>query len=340
MSLQKLQDTARDLVADDKGLLAMDESIPTCNKRFAVLGISQTVETRRAYREMIVTTPDLGECISGVILYDETIRQTKKDGTPFVKVIADAGIIPGIKVDTGAKAMAGHPGEKITEGLDGLRERLKEYFQMGARFAKWRAVISMGDAIPSRGCVEANAQALARYAALCQEAGLVPVVEPEVLMEGEHTLERCGEITEEVLQTVFNQLYIQRVALEGMILKPNMVLPGLTCPKQRSVDEVAEATVKRLLRAVPAAVPGVAFLSGGQSSDLASARLNAMNVSFRSRLPWALAFSFARAIQQPALEIWQGKEENVTAAQKAMYHRALCNRAARRGEYNVAMEKT
>jgi fructose-bisphosphate aldolase class I len=275
-----------------------------------------------------------------VILYDETIRQTKKDGTPFVKVIADAGIIPGIKVDTGAKAMAGHPGEKITEGLDGLRERLKEYFQMGARFAKWRAVISMGDAIPSRGCVEANAQALARYAALCQEAGLVPVVEPEVLMEGEHTLERCGEITEEVLQTVFNQLYIQRVALEGMILKPNMVLPGLTCPKQRSVDEVAEATVKCLLRAVPAAVPGVAFLSGGQSSELASARLNTMNVRFRSRLPWALAFSFARAIQQPALEIWQGKEENVTAAQKALYHRALCNRAARRGEYNTAMEKT
>ena len=340
MSLQKIIDTARKLVADDKGLLAMDESIPTCNKRFAVLGIPQTVETRRAYREVIMTTPDLGECISGVILYDETIRQTKKDGTPFVKVIADAGIIPGIKVDTGAKAMAGHPGEKITEGLDGLRERLKEYFQMGARFAKWRAVISMGDAIPSRGCVEANAQALARYAALCQEAGLVPVVEPEVLMEGEHTLERCGEITEEVLQTVFNQLYIQRVALEGMILKPNMVLPGLTCPKQRSVDEVAEATVKCLLRAVPAAVPGVAFLSGGQSSELASARLNTMNVRFRSRLPWALAFSFARAIQQPALEIWQGKEENVTAAQKALYHRALCNRAARRGEYNTAMEKT
>ena len=340
MSLQNLQDTARLLVADDKGLLAMDESNPTCNKRFAVLGIPQTVEARRAYRDMIVTTPGLGECISGVILYDETIRQTKKDGTPFVKVIADAGIIPGIKVDTGAKAMAGHPGEKITEGLDGLRERLKEYFQMGARFAKWRAVISMGDAIPSRGCVEANAQALARYAALCQEAGLVPVVEPEVLMEGEHTLERCGEITEEVLQTVFNQLYTQRVALEGMILKPNMVLPGLKCPKQSSVDEAAEATVKCLLRAVPAAVPGVAFLSGGQSSELASARLNAMNVRFRSRLPWALAFSFARAIQQPALEIWQGKEENVTAAQKALYHRALCNRAARRGVYNTAMEKT
>jgi fructose-bisphosphate aldolase class I len=340
MNLQKLIDTARALVADDKGLLAMDESTPTCNKRFAVLGISQTAETRRAYREMIVTTPGLGEYISGVILYDETIRQTKKDGTPFVKVIADAGIIPGIKVDTGAKAMAGHPGEKITEGLDRLREHLKEYFQMGARFAKWRAVISMGDAIPSRGCVEANAQALARYAALCQEAGLVPIVEPEVLMEGEHTLERCGEITEEVLQTVFNHLYTQRVTLEGLILKPNMVLPGLTCPKQRSVDEVAEATVKCLLRAVPAAVPGVAFLSGGQSSELASARLNAMNVRFRPRLPWALTFSFARAIQQPALEIWHGKEENVTAAQKALYHRAMCNRAARRGEYNVAMEKT
>ena len=339
MSLQKLIDTARVLISNDKGLLAMDESIQTCNKRFAVLGIPQTVEARRAYREVIVTTPDLGECISGVILYDETIRQRKKDGNPFVKVIADAGIIPGIKVDTGAKAMAGHPGEKITEGLDGLRDRLKEYFQMGARFAKWRAVISVGDAIPSRGCIEANAQSLARYAALCQETGLVPIVEPEVLMEGEHTLERCGEITEEVLQTVFNQLYTQRVAFEGMILKPNMVVPGLTCVTQRSVDEVAEATVKCLLRAVPAAIPGVAFLSGGQSSELASARLNAMNVRFRSRLPWALAFSFARAIQQPALEIWQGKEENVTVAQKALYHRALCNRAARRGEYNASKDK-
>jgi fructose-bisphosphate aldolase class I len=338
MSLQKLIDTARKLVADDKGLLAMDESIPTCNKRFAVLGIPQTVETRRAYREMIVTTHGLGECISGAILYDETIRQLKKDGTPFVKVITDAGIMPGIKVDTGAKAMAGHPGEKITEGLDGLRERLKEYFQMGARFAKWRAVITIGDAIPSRGCIEANAQALARYAALCQESGLVPIVEPEVLMEGEHTLERCGEITEEVLQTVFNQLYAQRVTLEGMILKPNMVLPGLTCPKQQSVVEVADATVKCLLRAVPAAIQGIAFLSGGQSSELASARLNAMNVRFRSRLPWALAFSFARAIQQPALEIWQGREENVTAAQKALYHRAVCNRAARRGEYNASKD--
>ena len=246
------------------------------------------MEARRAYRELIVTTPGLGESISGAILYDETIRQQKQDGTPFVKVITDAGIIPGIKVDTGAKDLAGHPGEKITEGLDGLRERLAEYSQMGARFAKWRAVIALGDGIPSRGCIEANAQALARYAALCQEAGLVPVVEPEVLMDGEHTLERCGEVTEEVLRTVFNQLTAQRVMLEGMILKPNMVLPGLTCPKQEAVDEVADATVRCLLRAVPAAVPGIAFLSGGQSGELASARLNAMNVRFKSRLPWAL----------------------------------------------------
>ena len=318
MNVQELIDTARTLVAGDKGLLAMDESNPTCNKRFARLGIPQTEEARRAYRELIVTTPGLGECISGAILYDETIRQQTKDGTPFVKVITDAGIIPGIKVDTGAKDMAGHPGEKITEGLDGLRDRLKEYLQMGARFAKWRAVIAVGDGIPSRGCIEANAQALARYAALCQEAGLVPVVEPEVLMDGEHTLERCCEVTEEVLRTVFNQLYTQRVMLEGMILKPNMVLPGLTCPKQETVDEVADATVRCLLRAVPAAVPGIAFLSGGQSAELASARLNAMNVRFKSRLPWALAFSFARAIQQPALEIWQGQEANVLAAQQAL----------------------
>jgi fructose-bisphosphate aldolase class I len=318
----------------------MDESTHTCNKRFEKVGIPQTEEARRSYRELIVTTPKLGEFIGGVILYDETIRQSGKDGTPFVKVVIDAGIIPGIKVDTGAKDMAGHPGEKITEGLDGLRDRLAEYFQMGARFAKWRAVITISDGIPSRGCIEANAQALARYAALCQEAGLVPVVEPEVLMDGDHTLQRCFEVTEEVLRTVFNQLYTQGVLLEGMILKPNMVLPGLTCPKQEGVDEVADATVRCLLRAVPAAVLGVAFLSGGQSGELASARLNAMNVRFKSRLPWALAFSFARAIQQPALEIWRGKEAHVGAAQQALYHRAMCNRAARRGEYSAAMERT
>jgi len=339
MNTQILTDTAKAMVADDKGLLAMDESHPTCNKRFAKLGIPQTEECRRAYRELLITTPSLGESISGVILFDETIRQQKKDGTPFIKVITDAGIIPGIKVDTGAKELAGFVGEKITEGLDGLRDRLKEYFQMGARFAKWRAVIIIGDGLPSRGCLEANAHALARYAALSQETGLVPVVEPEVLMDGDHSLERCREVTEEVLRTVFNQLNSQRVLLEGMILKPNMVLPGLTCSTQASVDKVADITVKSLWRSVPAAVPGIAFLSGGQSAELASARLNLMNHRFKTQLPWALAFSFARAIQQPALDIWQGKEANVKAAQQALLHRARCNRAARRGEYTAAMEK-
>ena len=340
MNAQELITTARALVAGDKGLLAMDESNPTCNKRFAKLGIPQTEEARRAYRELIVTTPGLSECISGAILYDETIRQQKKDGTPFVKALTDVGIIPGIKVDTGAKDMAGLPGEKITEGLDELRERLAEYAKMGARFAKWRAVITLGDGIPTRGCIEANAEALARYAALCQEAGLVPIVEPEVLMDGAHTMDQCCEVTEEVLRTVFNELYRQRVKLRGMILKPNMVLPGLTCPKQESVDEVADATVRCLLRAVPAAVPAIAFLSGGQSSELASARLNAMNVRFKAKLPWALAFSFSRALQQPALEIWKGDDANVAAAQKALIHRARCNRAACRGEYSPAMEET
>jgi fructose-bisphosphate aldolase class I len=325
-------------VAHDKGLLAIDESTPTCNKRFAALGIPQTVEARRAYRELLITTPDLEECISGLILYDETIRQHEKDGTPFVEVITDAGIVPGIKVDTGAKEMAGFPGEKITEGLDGLRPRLNEYFQMGARFAKWRAVIAVDDYRPSRGCVEANAHALARYAALCQEAGLVPVVEAEVLMNGAETLERCSDATEEVLRAVFNQLSAQRVMLEGMILKPNMAVPGLNCPKQETADEVADATIQCLLRVVPAAVQGIAFLSGGQSAELASARLNAMNVRFKGRLPWAVAFSFARAIQQPALAIWAGQEANVPAAQEALIHRTRCNLAARRGEYNTTME--
>jgi fructose-bisphosphate aldolase class I len=338
MNTQMLTDTAKALFADHKGLLAMDESNPTCNKRFAMLGIPQTVEARRAYRELIITTPGLGESISGVILFDETIRQHKKDGTPFLKILADAGIIPGIKVDAGAKDLAAHPGEKITEGLDGLRDRLKEYFQMGARFAKWRAVLTIGNGIPSRSCIEANAHALARYAALCQEAGLVPIVEPEVLMDGDHSLERCRVVTEEVLRTVFNQLNSQRVLLEGVILKPNMALPGLTRPTQASVDEVANITVKCLWRTVPAAVPGIAFLSGGQSAELASARLNLMNLRFKTQLPWALSFSFARAIQQPALEIWRGQEANVKAAQQALLHRARCNRAARRGEYAAAME--
>jgi len=340
MKSQILGDTAKALFAGEKGLLAMDESLPTCNKRFASLGIPQTVEARRAYRELIVTTPRLGECIGGAILFDETIRQQKSDGTPFVQVLIKAGIIPGIKVDAGAKELAGHPGEKVTEGLDGLRDRLTEYVRMGARFAKWRAVIVIGDGIPSQGCIEANAQALARYAALCQEAELVPVVEPEVLMDGDHALERCYEVTEKVLREVFCQLYTQRVMLEGMILKPNMVLPGSACPKQEALDEVADATVNCLLRAVPAAVPAIAFLSGGQSPELASARLNAMNARFKSRLPWALAFSFARAIQQPALELWKGQEANVSAAQQALYHRARCNQAARRGEYSQAMEQS
>jgi len=285
-----------------------------------------------------LTTPDLSKCISGVILFDETIRQKKEDGTPFLKVINDAGMIAGIKVDTGAKEMASFPGEKVTEGLDGLRERLSEYSEMGARFCKWRAVIALGHEIPHRACIEANAQALARYAALCQEANLVPIVEPEVLMSGEHNLKQCADTTEEVLRIVFQQLYSQRIIFEGMILKPNMVLPGLSCAEQESTEAVATATVQSLLRSVPAAVPGIAFLSGGQSAELASARLSMMNSMFKSHLPWALAFSFARAIQKPALEIWQGKKNNAVAAQRALYHRALCNQAARRGEYDAAME--
>ena len=338
MKTPSLSETAHALVAGDKGLLAMDESTPTCNKRFAELGIPQTEEMRRTYRELIVTAPGLGESIGGAILFDETIRQSTSAGVPFVKVLADAGIVPGIKVDAGAKDLAGHPGEKITEGLDGLRERLKEYAGMGARFAKWRAVIAVSDDLPSRSGLEANAQALARYAALCQEAGLVPVVEPEVLMDGAHTLERCLAVTQETLRTVFIQLNCQRVQLEGIVLKPNMVLAGLSCPQQPTVDEVADATMTCLLRTVPAAVPGIAFLSGGQSAELASARLNAMNLRFKARAPWAIAFSFARALQQPAMEIWQGKAANVSAAQKALLYRAKCNRAARRGEYSTAME--
>lgn len=333
MNEHDMIETAKALVSNDKGILAMDESNPTCNKRFAALGIPQTPEARRAYREMIVTTNGLSKSISGAILYDETIRQHLSDGTPFITAVTNAGIIPGIKVDMGAKEMAGHPGEKITEGLDGLRERLQEYARLGIRFAKWRAVIAINKDLPGRACMEANAHALARYAALCQEAGMVPIVEPEVLMDGDHTLQRCFEVTEEVLKTVFYQLSAQGVLLEGMILKPNMILPGLTCSKQGSVDEVADATVKCLLRAVPAAVPGIAFLSGGQSPELASARLNAMNVRFKSHLPWALAFSFARAIQQPAMDIWKGKEANVPMAQEALFNRAWCNRVARRGEY-------
>ena len=338
MNEQGLRTTAATLMAGDKGLLAMDESNPTCNKRFAALGIAQTEESRRAWRELIVTTPGLADSISGAILYDETIHQSRQDGTPFVKVLADAGIVVGIKVDAGAKALAGHPGELVTEGLDGLRERLKAYAAIGARFAKWRAVIAIEEGLPSVACIAANAHSLARYAALCQEAGIVPIVEPEVLMEGQHTLQRCGEVTAQVLHEVFEQLHVQRVLLEGLLLKPNMVLPGLACAQQSTVDEVAAATVACLLRAVPAAVPGIAFLSGGQSAEAATARLNAMNQRFKARLPWALTFSFSRAIQMPALELWRGEPANRQEAQRALQHRAACNRAARRGESSAAMD--
>jgi fructose-bisphosphate aldolase class I len=317
MTAQALIDTAQALVAADKGLLAMDESNATCHKRFAKLGIPLTEDARRDWRELIVTAPGLGACISGAILFDETIRQQTSTGTSFVSALGAMGIIPGIK-----------------EGLDGLRERLAEYAGMGARFAKWRGVITPGAGLPTRACIEVNAHALARYAALCQEAGLVPIVEPEVLMEGEHSLARCAEITEDTLHAVFAQLRLQGVLLEGMLLKPNMVLPGQACPQQESVEEVADATVACLLRTVPAAVPGIAFLSGGQSAQLASARLNAMNERFRSRLPWALAFSYSRAVQQPALDAWKGDRANVESAQKALVHRARCNQAARRGNYD------
>jgi fructose-bisphosphate aldolase class I len=338
--MRQLIDTVRKLLAYPKGLLAMDESNGTCDKRFAAAGIPQTVEARRAYRELIITTPGLGECVSGVILYDETIRQRASDGTRFVKLIEDAGIVPGIKVDLGAKELAGHPGEKVTEGLDGLRARLEDYFKMGARFAKWRAVISIGEGLPSRACVEANAHALARYAALCQEAGIVPVVEPETLMEGGHSMAACAEATEAVLRALFAELALQGVALEAMLLKPNMVLPGAGSSERPGAAEVARATLRVLRRVVPAEVPGIAFLSGGQSGELASARLDAMNAlpSPSPAAPWTLTFSYARAIQQPALGIWAGAPANVAKAQAALLHRARCDRAAREGRYSPAVE--
>jgi fructose-bisphosphate aldolase class I len=339
MDTGKLSETAKAMMAGDKGLLAMDESTTTANKRFAAAGIPQNEETRRAYRDMIVTTRGMGDCLNGAILVDETIRQQTRAGIPFAQALERQGIIPGIKVDAGAKPMPSHPNEKLTSGLDDLRERLAEYAKMGARFAKWRAVITIGDGIPSRGCIEANTLLLALYAALCQEAGIVPIVEPEVLMDGDHTLDRCMRVTEQTLHTVFDQLVTQRILLEGMILKPNMIVPGKDAKKQNTDEEIAEATVHTLLRTVPAAVPGVAFLSGGQTGEQACARLSAMNSGFRNRLPWALTYSFARAIQQPAMDIWHGEDANVPAAQKALIHRAQCARAARRGEYSPAMEK-
>ncbi len=339
MSAQDLIDTVKQLMAEGKGLLAMDESNTTCNNRFEKVGVPSIEDFRRAYREMILTTPNLGKFISGAILFDETIRQSKSDGTPFLKIMKETGIIPGIKVDKHAVDMAFHPGEKITEGLDGLRQRFEEYAQMGARFSKWRAVITIGEGIPTRGCIEANANALARYAALSLEAGIVPIVEPEVLIDGDHSMTRCFEVTQEVLHSVFNQLNIQKIVLEETILKPSMVLPGIKCQRQESVEEVADATVTCLLRTVPAATGGVAFLSGGQPYDLAAARLNAMHTRFESRLPWPLTFSYSRAIQQPALETWKGHYENSAMAQQILYHRAKCCSAARQGKYTAAMER-
>ena len=336
---QELKETARAMVARGKGILAMDESNGTCNKRFQKLGIPATEEYRQAYRQMILTTTNLSNYISGPILYDETIRQSTQDGVPFLRVITEAGMIPGIKVDTGAKELAGHPNEKVTEGLDGLRDRIAEYYQMGARFAKWRAVITIGDGIPSPACIEANAHALARYAALCQEGGLVPIVEPEVLIDGEHTLDHCWHVTDTTLREVFNQLHTQSVAFDQMILKPSMVIPGKACPQPASIEAVAEATISCLLKNVPASVAGIAFLSGGQSMEQSSAHLNAMNAIFRAQCPWPVTFSYARAIQQPALDYWSGDASRVSEAQARLLKRAQCNSAASLGEYSSNMEK-
>lgn len=339
MNLQRLTLTAQALMADHKGLLAMDESTGTCNQRFAQAGIPQDADTRGAYREMIVTAAGLGESISGAILFDETLRQRLKSGLGFAEALTKAGIIPGIKVDLGAKPMAGFPGEKVTDGLDGLRARLEEYGRMGARFAKWRAVIAIGDGVPTRECLRANAHALGRYAALCQEAALVPIVEPEVLMDGAHPIERCEAVSRATLFEVFEALAGLRVDFRGMLLKPAMVVSGKDCPRQAPADEVADRTIAVFLDCVPASVPGIAFLSGGQPGEAACARLNAMNVAFRGRMPWAVTFSFSRAIQHPSLEIWAGKEANVPAAQEALVHRARCSRAARMGRYDASMER-
>jgi fructose-bisphosphate aldolase class I len=336
----ELRQTAKAMVAPGKGILAIDESNGTCNKRFEKLGIPTTEERRRTYRELILTTPALSNFISGAILYDETMRQSSQAGVPFVKVMQDAGMIPGIKVDAGAKDFAGHPHEKITEGLDGLCDRIAEYYQMGARFAKWRAVITIGSHIPSRACLEANAHALARYAALCQAGGLVPIVEPEVLIDGDHTLEQSHAVTDEILHNVFEQLYRQDVAFDQMILKPSMVISGLQCPIQATVEQVADQTMQCLLKNVPVTVPGVAFLSGGQSDERATAHLNEMNAKYKSQCPWQVTFSYARAIQQPALEHWSGDDTKISQAQQILWQRARCNSAASLGQYGADLEKT
>jgi len=336
MSTHDLASTAQAMVAKGKGILAADESFGTIEKRFKAIELPSTEEHRRAYRDMLFTAPGIGAYLSGVIMFDETIRQRASDGTPFPEVLERQGILPGIKVDAGAKALAGYPGEKITEGLDGLRERLAEYRSLGARFTKWRAVIAIGDGLPTRFCIDANAHALARFAALSQEAGLVPIVEPEVLMDGDHPIERCEAVTETTLASVFFHLHAHRVSLEGMVLKPNMVIAGNRCARQASVEEVAQATVRCLKRTVPAAVPGIVFLSGGQTPQQATAHLNAMNAL--GDLPWELSFSYGRALQDEALKAWGGKRENVAAAQKVFVHRARCVSAARSGSYTPAME--
>jgi fructose-bisphosphate aldolase, class I len=337
VSAQELAATARAMVAKGKGILAIDESLPTIKKRFDTIGVESNDEHRRAYRELLIDNAGDADYISGMILFDETIRQSTAAGRPFPEVLSSKGIMPGIKVDAGAKDLAGHTGEKITEGLDGLRERLSEYKSLGAKFAKWRAVITIGDDIPSMACIEANAHALARYAGLCQEAGIVPVVEPEVLMDADNTIDRCFEVTEITLRTVFNELTRQDGALEHTILKTNMVVSGKQCPVQAGVDEVAEKTVRCLRRAVPAAVPGIVFLSGGQSGEDATRHLNAMNAAGFD-VPWPLSFSYGRALQADALAAWAGQPANVARARKILLHRERCNGLAAMGQYSDAVE--
>jgi fructose-bisphosphate aldolase class I len=336
MGQHELHDVARALVAEGKGILAADESSGTIKKRFDSIGVDSTEENRRAYRNLLFTTPGAEEFISGVILYDETIRQSSDDGTPFPELLASKGVVPGIKVDTGAKPLALADGETVTEGLDGLRARLEEYRALGARFAKWRAVYTISDAKPSEYAIWTNAHALARYAALCQEAGLVPIVEPEVLQDGTHTIERSAVVTSHALAAVYTELYDQRVDVEGTLLKPNMVLSGYDAADRAGVDEVAERSLHCYYKHVPAAVPGIVFLSGGQSDEDATAHLNAMNA--RGPHPWQLSFSYGRALQAPALKAWGGKPENVEAGQRAYYHRAKMNSAARTGAYAPEME--
>ena len=334
---QDLSKVARALVAPGKGILAADESTGSIQKRLESIGVESTEETRRAYRDVLLTTKGMGEFISGVIMFDETIRQSSANGTSFVKALQDAGVIPGIKVDTGAKPLSKSPGETVTEGLDGLRDRLIEYRGLGAKFTKWRAVIDIaGDDIPSGYCINVNAHALARYASLCQDEGLVPIVEPEVLMDGDHTIERCDQVTRETLSVVFAELEAQRVDLAGMLLKPNMVVPGKKSSAQVDHRKIAEMTVAALKASVPEAVPGIVFLSGGMSDEDATARLNEMNKL--GPHPWQLSFSYGRALQAPALKTWKGDPTNVEAAQRAFYHRAKMNSLARTGEYKAEME--